>query len=416
MVRPVVATLALLLACLCTTAAEAADGPAANVIGAYYPGGSAERYPVAQIPADRLTHLFYAFARIEDGRCTVDAKADAHFVALAELKRTHPHLRTLISIGGWDADGFSDAALTAASRERLVSSCIALFFAGPRDSFDGVDIDWEFPVYGGPKHITARAQDRRNMTRLAREFRRQLDAVGKQRKQAMLLTAALPAARMESAGPYDPARSFELAPLARTLDFINLMSYDMGTVFSPVAAFNAPLREDPADPLEPALRRWNNVEGAVEYYRRNGVPARKLVLGVPFYGRGFRVTSDANHGLYQAYSAPFPVGDWRKLRATLLKDPHWERHWHPVAQTPWLFHPRDDIFVSYEDARSIGIRAQLAKDRGLRGVFMWELTGDDEQHSLLEAMVRPFESATCTPPGNGQDEGAAAAPCATHPR
>jgi len=391
MVRLVVTTLAFLLAALCHTAAEATDTLRANVIGAYYPGGSAARYPVAQIPADKLTHLFYAFARIEDGRCVVDAKADAHFAALAKLKRKHPHLRTLISIGGWNADGFSDAALSAGSRRHLVTSCIQLFFAGRRDSFDGVDIDWEFPVYGGAKHIAARSQDRRNMSLLAREFRRQLDAVGKQRGQALLLTAALPAARLESAGPYDPARSFELAPLARTLDFINLMSYDMGTVFSPVAAFNAPLHEDMADPLEPALRRWNNVEGAVEYYVRNGVPASKLVLGVPFYGRGFRVTSDANHGLYQAYCAPFPVGDWRTMRSTLLNDPRWQQHWHPVAQTPWLFHPGDRIFVSYEDARSIGIRAQLAKDRGLRGVFMWELTGDDEQHTLLEAMVRPFE-------------------------
>ena len=65
--------------------------------------------------------------------------------------------------------------------------------------------------------------------------------------------------------------------------------------------------------------------------------------------------------------------------------------WHPVAQTPWLFHPVDRIFVSYEDPRSIGLRAQLARDRGLRGVFMWELTGDDDRHSLLEAMVRPFD-------------------------
>ena len=53
--------------------------------------------------------------------------------------------------------------------------------------------------------------------------------------------------------------------------------------------------------------------------------------------------------------------------------------------------PHERIFVSYEDPKSIGIRAQLAKDRGLRGVFMWELTGDDEQHSLLDAMVAPYE-------------------------
>ncbi|MDI9239564.1 glycoside hydrolase family 18 protein [Lysobacter sp. LF1] len=369
--------------------ADAADG--SRVIGAYYPGGSAERYPVSTIPADRLTHLFYAFARIEDGRCVVAADAPAHFDALAELKRAHPKLRTLISIGGWEAGGFSDAALNVASRERLVTSCLALFFERHRGAFDGVDIDWEFPVYGGPKEIAARPQDRANMTKLAREFRRQLDALGQQRGQAFLLTAALPAGRMQSAGPYDPARSFDLKALGETLDFINLMTYDMGTAFSGVSTFNAPLREVADDPLPPALRRTNNVEGAVDFYRQHGVPASKLVLGVPFYGRGFRVDSDADDGLYQRYHDTYAAGDWRNIRDTLLPDAKWTQHWHPVAQTPWLFNRDERIFVSYEDPRSIGLRAQLAKDAGLRGAFMWELTGDDAQHELLDAMVKPFE-------------------------
>ena len=77
--------------------ARAAGDSGARVIGAYYPGGSSGRYPIAQIPADRLTHLFYAFARIDDGQCVVGAEAGGHFVALAELKRRHPDLRTLIS-------------------------------------------------------------------------------------------------------------------------------------------------------------------------------------------------------------------------------------------------------------------------------------------------------------------------------
>jgi chitinase len=115
------------------------------------------------------------------------------------------------------------------------------------------------------------------------------------------------------------------------------------------------------------------------------------VLGVPFYGRGFRVSSDANDGLYQAYTAPYGAGDWRVIKEKLLTDPQWEQHWHPVAQTPWLFHRGDRIFVSYENPRSIAIRAEYAREQGLRGVFMWELTADDDQHSLLEAMAKPFD-------------------------
>ncbi|HEY0505340.1 MAG TPA: glycoside hydrolase family 18 protein [Lysobacter sp.] len=392
MLRQRLAAVAIVL-----SAISASSFAAQPIVGAYYPGGNAARYPVSNIPADTVTHLFYAFARIEDGRCIVDKDAPARFKELAALKRQHPRLRTIISIGGWEAGGFSDAALTKESRERFVSSCVAMFFDSYRGSFDGVDLDWEFPVYGGPREIAARPQDRDNATLLAKEFRRQLDAKAKQRGQSYLLTAALPAGRMQSAGPYDPAKSYDLKALGEILDFVNLMTYDMGTAFSTVSTFNAPLREVPQDPLPPELRRANNVEGAVDFYLQHGVPADKLVLGVPFYGRGFRVKSADNHGLYQPYTEPYAAGDWRDIQSKLLKDPKWTQHWHDVAQTPYLFNADERVFVSFEDAKSVALRSQLAKERGLRGVFMWELTGDDDQRSLLKAMAAPFETREAAP-------------------
>lgn len=390
MLRQTLAGLALLIAAAVPAASHAAQPP---IYGAYYPGGSAERYPVSRIPADRLTHLFYAFSTIDAGRCTVGAEAADNFAALAELKKAHPHLRTLISIGGWGAGGFSDAALTEASRKRLVDSCMALFFDQYAGSFDGVDIDWEFPFSGGPKELAHRPQDRANMTRLAQAFRVALDARGRKLGQPMLLTAALAAGRLQTDGPYDPAASYDLPALANVLDFINLMSYDMGTGFSAVSTFNAPLHEVAADPLAPELRRWNNVAGAVKYYRDHGVPADKLVPGVPFYGRGFKVTGEAPDGVYQAYSAPADAGDWRVIKARYLDQPGWTKHWQPQAQSPWLYNAAEKIFISYEDPRSIGLRAQFAREQGLAGVFMWELTGDDEQASLLNAMLAPWHKA-----------------------
>ncbi|MEU7869979.1 glycosyl hydrolase family 18 protein [Dactylosporangium sp. NPDC049140] len=340
-------------------------------LGAYVPGTSlAAGYTVDARAASLLTHVFYAFATIEQGRLTLPPDAPAHLEALAALG-----LKTVLSVGGWGAGGFSDAALTARSRAAFADECLALA-AG----FDGVDLDWEFPVAGGPAEVTHRPEDRRNCTLLARELR---DRLGPDR----LLTAALPAGRLQSAGPYDPADSYELAELAGRLDFVNLMTYDFGTGFSSVATFNAPLTEVPGDPLDPQLRRWNNVTGAVEYYERLGVPRDKLVLGVPFYGRGFRA---APPGLFQPQTGAVYAGDYRDIARDLLSDPAWERHRDPVARSPWLYHPGTQTFVSYEDAESIAQRATFAARHGLRGAFTWHLAGDDDEHTLLKAMAGPF--------------------------
>ncbi len=128
-----------------------------------------------------------------------------------------------------------------------------------------------------------------------------------------------------------------------------------------VSTFNAPLREVADDPLGQPMWRWNNVAASIDYYRQHGVPARRLVLGVPFYGKGFQVSTRAGHGLYQPYAALFDAGNWRDIRKTLLPDPRWERHRHPVAQAPWLYHA-ERKFVSYEDPASGIDRMRAMRD------------------------------------------------------
>ena len=366
--------------------AEAAQ-PQHHVVGAYFAGWESGTFPVSQIPADTVTNVFYSFATISNGTCVVPQGGPADFAALAALKRSHPNLRTSISIGGWGAAGYSDAALTAASREKFVSSCLNTFFGTYQGSFDGVDMDWEFPVSGGPSDITARPQDRADAVLLAKEFRRQLDALGTGHH---LLTAALPAGRLQTEGPFDPAASFDLAAMGGVLDWINLMTYDMGTGFSSVSTFNAPMRAVAADPLGQPMKRWNNVTGAVRYYETHGVPADKIVLGVPFYGRGFHVTAEGpDHGLYQLYDSTFGVDSWNQVK-TMLADPSWHEYWNADAQSPWLYNASQQKFASFEDPHSIGIRADYARCAGLRGDFMWEIAEDDSTHSMLDAMARPF--------------------------
>jgi len=146
---------------------------------------------IAELPAKDLTHIFYAFANISDdgrvilgdpcvdiGVCATGAPLGpgGNFAELESLKKRYPHLKLVISIGGWTRSGkFSDAALTDSSRRRFAESAIDVYIRQRPGLFDGIDLDWEFPVAGGMKGNVERPEDKANFTLLLAELRRQLD-------------------------------------------------------------------------------------------------------------------------------------------------------------------------------------------------------------------------------------------------
>jgi chitinase len=350
--------------------------PPPRVVG-YYAEWK-KQYTVEQIPADKLTHINYAFAIIDkDGKCAMRMPeiAKANFPKLVELKKKHPHLRTLVSVGGWaDSERFSDAALTDVSRTIFAKSC-ADFVA--EHQLDGVDIDWEFPVSGGDKDHVARPEDKRNFTLLLAELRKQLDARGTaDGGKRYLLTIAAPAsglARMEVE---------QIHPL---LDFINLMTYDFAGDWSDTTGFNAALHPVPGHPEQASA------SASVEAYRKAGVPAEKIVLGVPFYGRGWVGVRDENNGLFQPRERAAAKGqrvgpdEYKEIQADRDGKPG-KRFWHEQAKVPWMWNPQTRVFVSYDDPQSLRAKAQYARDNKLGGVMFWELEHDDDQSSLLNAL------------------------------
>ena len=176
--------------------------PTARVIGYYAAWATGRKYFPANIPAEKLTHINYAFSNVsENGECvlgdpaadteraftaeeSVNGVADSadagalrgNFNQLKELKQIYPHLQVLISVGGWSwPDHFSQAAETEAARQALAKSCIALYLQKYQGVFDGIDIDWEFPVSGGLS--PGRPEDKANFTLLLAELRHQHRAV-----------------------------------------------------------------------------------------------------------------------------------------------------------------------------------------------------------------------------------------------
>ena len=369
---------ALLLGCI----ALPMRAEAVPQIAAYYDGGM----PVAQIPAGMLTDLIFAFGEPDDaGRCTRPTAAQERtFAALRALRGQNPGLRLIVSIGGWAAaPQYSDIALTGRSRGRFAASCIADFVV--KEGFDGIDLDWEFPVHGGMNR--SRPADRADATALVREFRRQLDELGASAHRHYYLTVATPAGTWQQGGAYSVSDSYDLAALAASVDWLNVMTYDMNNIFSPVSGFNAPLAADPRDLAPQPQRSRDNLTSAVRFYESHGVPAAKIMLGIAFYGRGFTGVAPRDAGLYSKYTGGYAETPWRIIRSQFLTDPDWVRHWSATAEAPWLYDGRHHVFFTYDDPLSLGIKAEFARRERLRGVMIWVLGEDDPENSLLNALV-----------------------------
>jgi chitinase len=347
---------------------------------------------IADLPAKDLTHIYYAFAKIgNDGRvvlsdpCVDIGKCDStaavnpggNFAELEHLKGLNPLLMLAISIGGWtDSGKFSDAALTGASRRLFCESAIDLFIRQRPGLFDGIDIDWEFPVAGGLKGNVERPADKQNFTLLLRELRRQLDAQGAIDHKHYELTIAASARLQE-------IDNVEITVIQRLLDFINVMTYDYHSAPGRTN-FNAPLYAARGD-----LDRTVNIDVTMREFLNAGVPASKLLVGIPFYGHAWGSVSNVRRGLFQN-GTDKPVGwrehdgDWNVLARTRLKDSRYVRYWEDAARVPWLYDSTSGTWVSYDDPESVGEKVRYVREHGLGGVVIWELGGDDG--SLMRAI------------------------------
>jgi chitinase len=363
-------------------------GPAPGdkrVIGYYTAWATYGRnYQISDVPAQKLTHINYAFANVNDANeCVVgDSYADTdkafpgdtwdpgakrgNFHQLELLKQKNPKLQTLISIGGWTWSGkISNAAATAASRQHFAKSCIDF---AQKFGFDGIDIDWEYPVGGGLAGNANRPEDKENYVALLAEFRSQFNALGDGKHH--LLTIAAPA------GPAIMDH-LDMKGMAAYLDWFNVMTYDFHGGWEAKTGHNAPLYAPAGD------KSKFDVDSAVLGYMAGGVPAAKIVMGVPFYGRGWSGVAATNNGLEQGASGA-PTGsweagvfDWKDLANNYVGKGDFKRYWDDSAKVPWLYSPSKQVMITYDDEESMGLKADYIKSKSLGGAMFWELSGDN---------------------------------------
>ncbi|MBC3787511.1 glycoside hydrolase family 18 protein [Spirosoma utsteinense] len=332
-----------------------------------------------QIDASKLTHINYAFAvPAADGKLAPLTSLDSlNLSRLTSLRNSNKELKILISIGGWGGcKYFSDAALTDQSRQKFANDAVALL---KKHKLDGLDIDWEYPAQVGAGNIY-RPEDKQTFTLFLKALRDRLDEQGKEDKRPeanhYLLTAA-------TGGDTAFVTHTELGQAQKYLDYVNIMTYDLYHGNDKVSGHHSPLAQS-----KKGDQSRNSSISAVEGHIRAGVPARKIVLGLPFYGRGWNKVADKDNGLYQPSTGEHQFISYDELADKYINKNGFTRYWDADAKAPYLWNPTTHTFISYADEESFTPKLDYVKAKGLAGVMFWEYTYDLRQKKLLDKLVQ----------------------------
>ena len=320
--------------------------------------GDSGHWEAKDIDVSGLTHINYAFAAVLNGK--LSGKHMKNLDQLRKLKEKKPSLKTMISIGGWQADGFSDAVLTKGSRTVFMDSILEFVAA---NDFDGVDLDWEYPGmdHGG---ITARPEDKQHYTLFVKQLRDGLDRLGHQSGRQYQLTMAM------GSGPRY-VEALEMDQLIPCFDYLNLMTYDLCGGGDPKTGHHTGLFRSKSTPDAICC------DDAVRAVLHAGVEPKKIVLGIAFYGRGWSSVANRNHGLGQTAGGEGPDGgaySYSDIKASYSGKNGFVRYWDEDAKAPYLYN--GDTFITYEDEKSISHKTRYIREKGLAGAMFWEYKQD----------------------------------------
>lgn len=291
-----------------------------------------------EVKPEYVTHINYAFGYVQGTFRGVGISNEERLKSVVALKKKAPHLKVLLSIGGWGSGNFSEMAADADNRLAFAADCKRVV-----DEFglDGIDIDWEFPT-SSMAEISSSPDDTRNYNLMMRDIRQ---AIGSDKLLTLATVCSAEYIDFEGIMPY--------------IDFVNIMAYDMENP----PKHNAPLYQSSKYP------GWINCDMAVKAHLDKGVPASKLVLGMPFYGHG----TDIYDRSTDFKNVKVPSG--------------YTNCWDDEAKVPYVTDKNGHFVLSYDNARSIGLKCDYILEHGLLGAMFWDDAGDDGNHTLHKAIA-----------------------------
>jgi chitinase len=333
--------------------------------------------PPAKINYRLYTHLCHAFLTA-DAEGNVDTKRGVPSRAVTDDAH-RAGVKVILSLGGWGWDKqFASIVSKPEAEDRYAKAVIAII-----DTFDydGIDFDWEYPDT---------KEEVVGFERLARRFRKELDELSRQKHRPMVLT-------MAASSNAETLRWLSKEILVETLDWVNVMTYDFAGPWTSYAGHNSPLFASSKQPAGKPRSTERSMKYLVE---ERGIPANKLAVGIPLYGRGFSV-AEPYASTKNAPPTRSRAGGGNYSNIEKLVKEGWTRRWDDETKTPWLIAPDKSTVIGYDDAESVAIKSEWAMKQGFRGVFFWQIGGDllaDGTNPLQEAAHRKWaESARKRP-------------------
>lgn len=335
------------------------------VKGTYWPSWDAS-FPPSAIDTSLFTHVFYAFAMPNNVtfKFYISNSTGISFLDFTStLHRKNPPVKALLSIGGGGGDPqlFARMASTASSRSSFIKSTIEV---ARRFGFDGLDLDWEFPE--SPKEME-------DWGHLVQEWRAEVKNEAAQEKglgRAPLLITAATYFSVEFFS-YGENRKYPAGRAGKNLDLINLMCYDYRGSWDTSATGAQAALFDPNSNISTSygVKSWINA----------GVPRRKLVMGLPLYGRTWKLKDPTQHGI-GAPAVGVGPGDEGVLSFSEVEAFNKENKASVVydALTVSTYSYAGTSWVGYDDTTSTAVKVMFARGLRLRGYFFWSVNFDSK--------------------------------------
>ncbi|XP_043572528.1 acidic mammalian chitinase-like, partial [Chiloscyllium plagiosum] len=320
------------------------------------------------IPPCLCTHLIYAFATINSNhKITTKEENDAElYTSFNNLKQQRPQLKTLLGVGGWNFGTQRFTSMVNARKNRTIFINSTIDFLR-KHNFDGLNLDWKYPAARGSP-----ADDKKRYTSLLMEIKKAFQQEAKRTKSVKLLISAAVAASKDKIDA-----GFEISKVARNVDFINLVSYGFHGAWDRFTGHISPLYRGSADKGAYAN---SNVNYAAKYWIQNGLPANKMIIGFPTFGRTFTLKS-SNASVGSAAIGPGPPGNYTKEAGFLA---YYEICDFLKTATPKFikdqmvsYAVKKDVWLGYDNLDSFQTKAQWLKKNKYGGAFVWTIDLDD---------------------------------------